>query len=48
MYYIVKKQKKKKKRKYLLRKKNINQKYDDNFISDLSILDETDSLIKKK
>ena len=40
-----KKRKEKKKRKYLLRKKNINQKYDDNFISDLSILDETDSLI---
>ena len=41
-----KKRKEKKKRKYLLRNKNINQKYDDNFISDLSILDETDSLIK--
>ena len=38
--------KEKRKRKYFFRKKNINKKYDDSFISDLSILDEKDSLIQ--
>ena len=47
---MVKKRKGKRKSKYSLREKYVKKKYSDNFISDLSTLDKTDSLsiIKKE